>query len=74
MSGHEDFPNSLHDGDLFNLNPDGHPLYAEFLNTHGRRGFRMTDQYGRGIFVEQSAMSRFANLLNKAVNEAAQES
>lgn len=58
---------SLHDGDLFNLSPGDNPIYAEFLDTRGRLGWRLVDKYGHGILLERSAMERLTVLMQVAL-------
>lgn len=57
----------LHDGDTFKLQGGNYPLYAEFLDTNGRLGFRVTDKLGRGVLLEGGSMERLHMLLGIAL-------
>lgn len=59
----------IHDGDVFNLCPGANPIYAEFLETNGRLGWRLVDKYGHGILLEATAMARFSVLIGIALKE-----
>ena len=62
---------TLHDGDTFLLSGGPNPIYAEYLNTNGRLGWRIVDKYGKGILFEQSAMDRFSLLIQIALGQQA---
>lgn len=57
----------LHDDDLFVIQHGENPIFAQFLDTNGRLGWRLMDKYGRGILLEQAAMERFCILLQIAL-------
>lgn len=58
---------SLYDGSVWQLVGGENPLYAEFLDTNGRLGWRLTDKYGYGVLLELEAMRRFFLLLSVAL-------
>lgn len=57
----------LHDGDLFLLAPHPNPIFAEYLNTHGRKGWRLYDKHGVGVLLEVGAMERLSLLVDIAL-------
>lgn len=57
----------LHDDDLFQIQHGENPIFAQFLDTNGRTGWRIMDKYGRGILLERDAMERFCILLQIAL-------
>ncbi len=58
---------ALHDDDLFQLQYGENPIYAQFLDTNGRTGWRIMDKFGTGILLERAAMEKFCVLLQIAL-------
>ncbi len=57
----------LHDGDTFVISTGDNPIYAEFLDTNGRLGWRLVDRHGKGILLDRSAMERLSLLTQIAL-------
>jgi hypothetical protein len=64
----------LHDGDTFQLRGGDSPLFAEFLDTDGRRAFRVTNRVGAGLLFEAQDMAAFSVLLAIALDKPAPDS
>lgn len=59
----------LHDGDTFLLRGGPNPLFAEFLDTNGRLGFRLSDKHGNGILLEAECMAALSVLLDTVLGK-----
>jgi len=61
-------PPKLHDGDLFDVSGGtGSPIYAEYLNTNGRQGLRITDSLGRGVLIDDVKIENLHQILGRMI-------
>ena len=61
----------IHDGDTFLLRGGDRPLFAEFLDTDGRIGLRVSDRLGNGILLEGDCMGALSILLDTILDKPA---
>ena len=56
------------DKEVFALNSIDNRVYAEFLNTNGRIGWRLYDRFGRGILITEEEIRKLVALSVSALN------
>ena len=56
------------DGEVFALNSGENRVYAEFLNTKGRIGWRIYDRFGRGVLITEEEIRKLVQLSIQALN------
>ena len=55
------------DGEVFSLAPNPDAIKVEYINTKERKGFRVYDRFGRGLFITRHEMVVFEDLINKVL-------
>lgn len=59
-----EIPSTFHDGDLVSA---GSGRYAEFLDTSGRIGLRVTNALGHGVLLEEEHIYRLRDILDAII-------
>lgn len=57
------------DGEVYALNSGDNIVYAEFLSTNSRIGWRLYDRLGRGILLTEEEIRKLVMLSQTALNE-----
>jgi len=61
------------DGEVFKLSSHENATTAEFVNTSGRKAWRLYDRHGKGILLLEDEMRLLAKLISNALAEQEDE-